>query len=149
MCRGQWGQWGGPWGPPPAEEGHGPEEGPGWMHHEHHRRHHRHGNERFGPPWMWGRRPFGPPWMWGGQPFGPPWARGWGRGGPEQGQEREAFRNLRPVIGQIMALLRAADARNVPAIQAALEDTRRRIAAILAEETPPAPPAPPTPTAQV
>jgi hypothetical protein len=118
------------------------------MHHGHHHHHHGHDHERFGPPWMWGRRPFGPPWAWGGQPFGPPWARGWGRGGPEQEQEREAFRTLRPVIGQIMALLRAADARHIPAIKVALEDTRRRIAAILAEETP-APPAPPTPTAQV
>jgi hypothetical protein len=53
------------------------------------------------------------------------------------------------VIGQIVSLLRAADARHIPAIKVALEDTRRRIAAILAEEMPPTPPAPPTPTAAV
>jgi hypothetical protein len=48
-----------------------------------------------------------------------------------------------------MSLLRAADARQIPAIKVALEDTRRRIAAILAEEMPPTPPTPPTPTAEI
>jgi hypothetical protein len=58
--------------------------------------------------------------------------------------------SLQPVIGQIMALLSAADSRQMGAIQAALEDTRRRIAAILAEQTPSNPPTnPPTPTAEV
>jgi hypothetical protein len=60
------------------------------------------------------------------------------------------MRSLQPVIGQIMALLSAADPRQMGAIQAALEDTRRRIAAILAEELPSNPPTnPPTPTANV
>ena len=77
MHREQWGQWGGPWGPPPAEEG--SEEAGAHMHHGHHRHRHEH-HRHAGPPWAWRDRPFGPPWAWGGRPFGPPWARGWGRG---------------------------------------------------------------------
>ena len=115
-------------------------------------------------PWGWGGPR--PPFAHGGPGFMPPFARGhhfggpfghggprfgggsWGRhswhGGPEREARGEAFRTLRPSVGNLIALLRASDPAQASQIKAVLDDARRRIAAILAET-----PSAPTPTTNV
>lgn len=127
-------------GQPPFERGwRGPRARGPHMHGPHWRgdfgpEHRPHERGEFGPGrGSWGRgwrAPFGH----GGPHFGPPWARG--------GFDPErfaAFQSLRPSIGSLMALLRAADARQLRQIQGVLDDTRKRIAAILAEDQPVSP----------
>jgi hypothetical protein len=127
----------GPWGGGPRMHGRHGHRGFG---HEHGP----HGRGDFepepGPEWRggfgpgrgpWGRRGWRAPFGQGGPHFGPPWTRG--------GFDPErfaAFQTLRPSIASLMALLRAADARQLRQIQGVLDDTRRRIAAILAEDQP-------------
>jgi len=78
-----------------------------------------------------GDRRDGPPWRRG------EWGREWGRDrGPWQGPGREGARGLRHDIQTIVALVRAADARQIDEVRAVLADARKRIAAILAEAQP-------------
>lgn len=84
--------------------------------------------------WGWGRPPFGGP-----PHFGPPGA--WGRRGPhpEREQRWATMGTLRPAVGSLIALIRAAEPSDVQAIEGVLADARRRIAAILAESQPTTP----------
>jgi len=96
------------------------------------------------PPFAWGHH-FGGPFGHGGPRFGGgPWGRHGQHGGPEREARSEAFRTLRPSVGNLIALLRASDPAQAGQIKAVLDEARRRIAAIMAET-----PSSPTPTTNV